>query len=57
MQNDNIIRKLRELSEMNVGGYTEENVKYRVVIRILEILGHRDALDMEHRYGTDKPVL
>lgn len=55
MQNDDIIRKLRAISETNVNGYTEENVKIRVVIKMLEILGHRDALDLEHSYGTDTP--
>jgi len=55
MQNDDIVRKLQGISEMDVNGYTEENIKIRVVIKMLEILGHKDFLDLEHSYDTDMP--
>ncbi len=55
MQKDEIINKLMAISDINVGGYNEENVKIHVVIKLLDILGHRDHLDMEHSYGANRP--
>ena len=51
MQKDEIVKRLMELSDKNIGninGYTEENVKIHVVIKLLEILGHSDHLDLEY---------
>ncbi len=58
MQKDEIVKRLKEISEKNIddiNGYTEENVKIHVVIKLLEILGHSDYLDAEHAYGRDRP--
>lgn len=55
MQKDEIIQQLRAISNKNVNGYNEENVKIHVVIKLLETLGHSDDLDLEHSYGTDRP--
>ncbi len=58
MQKDEIVKRLREISDRNlenINGYTEENVKIHVVIKLLEILGHSDHLDLEHTYGTNRP--
>ena len=58
MQKDEIVKRLMELSDKNIGninGYTEENVKIHVVIKLLEILGHSDHLDLEYSYGTNRP--
>ncbi len=58
MQKDEIVKRLREISDKNlenINGYTEENVKIHVVIKLLEILGHSDHLDLEHTYGTNRP--
>ncbi|MDP2845062.1 MAG: type I restriction enzyme HsdR N-terminal domain-containing protein, partial [Candidatus Methanoperedens sp.] len=58
MQKDEIVKRLREISDKNlenINGYTEENVKIHVVIKLLEILGHSDHLDLEHTYSTDRP--
>jgi len=52
---DLIIGKLKIISEININGYSEENVKFHIVIKILEIFGHSDVLDLEHSYGTDRP--
>lgn len=58
MQKDEIVKRLREISDKNlenINGYTEENVKIHVVIKLLEILGHSDHLDLEYSYGTNRP--
>lgn len=58
MQKDEIVKRLMELSDKNIGninGYNEENVKIHVVTELLKILGHSGHLDLEHTYGTDRP--
>jgi predicted type IV restriction endonuclease len=55
MPKDEIIRLLQAIADKNVNGFNEENVKIHVVIRLLEAVGHRDNLDLEHSYGTNRP--
>lgn len=55
MQKNEIIQKLQALSNKNVDGYNEENVKIHVVIKLLEILGCSDHLDLEYRSGAERP--
>ncbi|MFZ3168718.1 MAG: DUF5655 domain-containing protein [Candidatus Methanoperedens sp.] len=58
MQKDEIVKRLREISDkniININKYNEENVKIHVVNELLRILEHSDYLDAEHNYGTDRP--
>src|SRR5574341_383791 len=58
MQKDEIVKRLKEISDKNIkniNGYNEENVKIHVVTEQLKVLGHSDHLDLEHTYGTDRP--
>ncbi len=50
MQKDEIVKRLREISDKNIKNineYNEENVKIHVVTELLKILGHSDHLDLE----------
>lgn len=55
MLNEDILQKLRIISNKNISGYNEENIKIHIVVKLLEILGYHDDLDLEHNYGTDRP--
>ncbi len=55
MLNEDILQQLRIISNKNISEYNEENVKIHIVVKLLDILGYHDDLDLEHNYGTDRP--
>lgn len=55
---ENIVKiknELNEISNINEVHFNEENVKHNIVIRMLNSLGHKNHLNLEHNYGTDRP--
>ena len=54
MQKKEIIQELKTFSEKEVKG-SEKNVKIHVVIKLLEILGHSNDIELEHSYHADRP--
>ncbi len=52
MENNSPIERIAQLRESDIGP-TEENVKQKVIVPILELLGHRRE-DLEFEYRTRK---
>lgn len=55
MQKYETVQQLMALADKSINNFNEENVKIHVVIKLLNILGHSDNLDLEHNYGTNRP--
>lgn len=50
-----IIKKIQEISSLKVDNFNEENVKFHIVTKLLNVLGHEDNIDLEYSFGRDRP--